>query len=110
MANRRAGFTLLEVGVALAIALTLLVTARAMISAIGRANDQLTAVAQCADEDANAERLMRSLVGAIEVDTAQATYFGGDQTEMDFTSWCEMPSGWLERCRVRLQFDSTATD
>jgi hypothetical protein len=46
----------------------------------------------------NGERLLRSLVGRLEVGTDQSHEFAGDEHRVQFTTWCDMPAGWQERC------------
>jgi hypothetical protein len=58
------------------------------------------------DADATAERLLRALAGRLEVGTPEAREFEGTPSAVRFSSWCEVPAGWLERCEVRVGFDT----
>ena len=103
----RAGFTLVEVTVALAIGALTVLGARMLLENLGEGASRITAAARQGDRDANGERLLRSLVGQIEVGTR--TTFSGDERSARFTTWCETESGWSERCRIALAVQSTDT-
>jgi hypothetical protein len=74
------------------------------MSSVADAADRVGAAVRTTDRDANADRLLRALVGRAETDTAPTAYFGGDETSLGFMSWCATGSGWLERCRVMMRF------
>jgi hypothetical protein len=95
-----------EVMVALTVIGIVLVGARTMLGQIADDADRITAAAAEADRDANAEALLRTVAGRLEVsaspgDTARLE---GEAHGMRFSSWCEVPDGWLERCRASLGF------
>ncbi|MGH7718683.1 MAG: PulJ/GspJ family protein [Gemmatimonadaceae bacterium] len=102
----RAGFTLLEVIVALTVGAVVLLGARAMLVHLGDDSERLTTFVRETDGPANADRLLRTLVGSLEVGTDSATHFAGEQWEARFTSWCSVPAGWQERCTVTLAIDT----
>lgn len=102
----RAGFTLVEVVVALAISGLVLLAARQMLEALAAHSARVTALAHAADRDANGERLLRAVVGDLEVGTADTRQFEGREREARFTSWCDTPADSRERCRVTLAVDS----
>jgi prepilin-type N-terminal cleavage/methylation domain-containing protein len=101
-----AGFTLVEVMVALVVIGIVLVGARAMLGQIADSADRITAAAAEGDREANAERLLRTVVDRLDIAPAagQETRFQGDPRGTRFRSWCEVPDGWLERCDVSLGF------
>jgi hypothetical protein len=51
-------------------------------------------------------------VERLEVGTGPGTEFGGDGASAAFSSWCDVPGGWQERCHVNLLLvrDSTRVD
>jgi prepilin-type N-terminal cleavage/methylation domain-containing protein len=102
----RRGFTLLEVLVALAVSGVVVLGARMMLVQLADENDRLLGAATAADRRANAERLLRALVGQLEVGTSKGTEFEGEERITRFTSWCRVPAGWLERCRAAIAVDS----
>lgn len=105
---RRAGFTLVEMTVALMIGGMVLAGATAVlgsISAVGVAAGDATAVA---DHDANGARALRAIVSSYEPADSSAS-FGGDPRRAWFDSWCPVPSGWLERCSVIIAIDSVSS-
>ncbi|MGH7719760.1 MAG: type IV pilus modification PilV family protein [Steroidobacteraceae bacterium] len=102
----RRGFTLVEVIVALAVSGVVLLGARALLSGLADHADRLVTYGRATDREANAERLLRSLVAQLEVGTADAGTFGGTEREARFTTWCDVPAGWQERCEVMLAIDT----
>ena len=101
----RAGFTLVEVLVALLIAGTVVVTARMLLEQLAEDAKRLVAHAATTDTEANAERALRELVSRLEVGAQDSRRFGGDERVTRFTSWCDVPRGWQERCTVTLTVD-----
>lgn len=105
--RRNSGFTLLETVVALAIGTLVILGARAILEGLGAQATRLAALARGADEDANGERLLRRLLAELEVPVGQGAAFGGNEDSLRFSSWCAVPQGWQERCRVVLLFKTT---
>jgi prepilin-type N-terminal cleavage/methylation domain-containing protein len=101
---RRHGFTLIEVVVALGISTLVILAGRMLLENLGDAADRIERAARDADEDANGERLLRALVGQVDVGFQGAT-FAGDEQSAQFTSWCQSPRGWREHCRITLSVD-----
>jgi prepilin-type N-terminal cleavage/methylation domain-containing protein len=102
----RRGFTLLEIVVAIAVAGVVLLGARTLLESLAATSRHLSGAAGAADADANGERLLRTIVGRMEVAAESGLAFGGDEQSVRFTSWCDVPNGWLERCTVTLSVDS----
>jgi prepilin-type N-terminal cleavage/methylation domain-containing protein len=100
--HRVRGFTLIEILVALAVSGLVVLSARALMEAVDDAATRIGVRAESSDRTANAERLLRAVVGRLEVGTPASGQFGGDERSAQFTSWCERPGGWLERCAVTL--------
>jgi len=107
----RRGFTLIELLVALLVGATIVLGARLMLEGVADDARRVTRLAQRADHEANAERLLRSTVAAIDVSAAGVQPFEGDERTARFTSWCARPGGWQERCVVTLAItgDGAAT-
>lgn len=102
----RVGFTLIEILVAMTIAATVVATARLLLERLGDEATRLSAYAGASDAEANAERTLRELVGRLEVGTDYGRRFAGDEQATRFTSWCDVPAGWQERCTVTLAIDA----
>ncbi|HEX2780180.1 MAG TPA: prepilin-type N-terminal cleavage/methylation domain-containing protein [Gemmatimonadaceae bacterium] len=98
----RAGFTLLEVIVALAVSAVVVLGARMLAEQVGEAGRYVVAAATRADRDANGERMLRDLLLRLEVGTSGAANFAGAADSAAFSSWCDVPRGWRERCNVSL--------
>jgi len=104
--SRRNAFTVVEVVVALLIGSIVLLGAHAMLAALTDRERSLSASAVATDRASNGVEELRSIVGQLEIDGPRTRPFSGDANEVGFSSWCDTPSGWLERCDVTLAFDS----
>ncbi len=100
----RSGFTLIEVLVALIVGAIVLLGAHQILAILTDQSHALTSRAAHTDRDANGERLLRSLVGQLELGSPGTAPFSGSPDTVRFSSWCDVPSGWLERCAVTLSF------
>ena len=96
------GFTLLEVVVALALSGLVLLGARLMLEQVGDGAERVSAAAAGADRDANAERTLRDLVSRIEVSSRAGRKVTGNAQGVSFSTWCDVPAGWQERCDATL--------
>jgi prepilin-type N-terminal cleavage/methylation domain-containing protein len=104
----RRGFTLIELVVALFVSGIVLLGARLILESLGATEGRMREVAERADRVANGDRLLRTLFARLEVGTDEAREFGGDERVARFTTWCDVPAGWLERCQAEVAID-TAT-
>ena len=102
----RAGFTLVEILVAMVIASMAMLAARSLVEELGDGAARIVRHARDSDEEANAEHLLRELAHRLEVGTDDSSRFAGRERIARFTSWCEVARGWLERCRVTLAVDT----
>jgi prepilin-type N-terminal cleavage/methylation domain-containing protein len=100
-----AGFTLLEVMVALTVGGMALAVAVALLAGLGDRATGLAAAARRVDREANAERLLRALTANLQIGSDSTGPFRGDSRSAAFRSWCDAPSGWLERCAVRVSLE-----
>lgn len=101
-ATSKAGFTLLEVAVALSLAGMLLLGARWTLQSVAAGAERVAAAATRVDRDANAERLLRDLALRAEVRFSAGPRFRGDPRGVHWSTWCDVPAGWQERCEVTL--------
>lgn len=101
---RRSGFTLIEVLVALMVGAIVLLGAHQVLSILTDRSHALVGRAAQTDRKANGERMLRDLVGQLELGSPGTIPFSGSPDTVRFSSWCEAPSGWLERCAVTLSF------
>ena len=101
------GFTLVEVLVALALSGLVLLSAHALLTGIGDRAHALALGADTLTARATGARTLRLLVGQLEVGTPASGPFAGAPGEVSFTSWCDMPAGWQERCAVTLDFEAS---
>ena len=103
----RAGFTLLEVVVALAITGMVLLGARLVFGQLADGAERVAEEAAALDREANAMRYLRELVGSAEVqpaaeDGSGERAFVGEAGGVRFWTWCEVSAGWQERCQATL--------
>jgi prepilin-type N-terminal cleavage/methylation domain-containing protein len=104
--SKTRGFTLIELVVAVTLAGVVLLGARALWESLAVSVDRLKGEAAAHAREANGERLLRSLLGRLEVGTDQAREFAGDERHTTFTTWCDMPAGWQERCAAELAIEA----
>jgi prepilin-type N-terminal cleavage/methylation domain-containing protein len=102
----RAGFTLVEVMVALVVMGVVVAGARVVLGQLADDAVRIAAAGAEADREANAERLLRETAGRLEMSSTpgREARFEGHPRAARFRSWCEVPDGWLERCDVSLGF------
>ena len=100
----RGGFTLIEVVVALSLGAVLLLGARALFEQLGTHAEALVRAAADADREANGDALARGLVGRAETSPDPERRFDGAAEGVRFSTWCESPGGWMERCTATLGF------
>lgn len=98
----RAGFTLLEVVVALAITGMVVLGANAVLARLGDDAHHLAATAADDDREANADRLLRDLLGRAEPPMGRGGRFTGEPRAVRFGTRCDVPAGWQERCTAEL--------
>ncbi len=106
----RGGFTLMEVMVAIAISAVLLLGARVMLEQVGDSAQRIAGSAAEVDREANSERLVRALVARAEQPRPGEREFAGTPRGARFTTWCDVPAGWQERCTVSLGLVRVAGD
>jgi len=104
----RAGFTLIEVVVALVVSAIVMLGARAMLAEVGDDALRISTETQRLDSAANGERTLRALVRQLDLNSGEASQFAGDPQQVSFSSWCDVPGGWREHCAVTLSLDPRA--
>jgi prepilin-type N-terminal cleavage/methylation domain-containing protein len=102
----RAGFTLIEVTVALLIGGLTILIAHAMFGAVADQGRVLLAAREGLDREANARRWVSAAFLSLETGRESAGRFDGEPGQVEFTSWQRTPDGWFERRRVRLGLSS----
>lgn len=107
--HRRRGFTLVEIVVALLVSAVVVLGARMLLEQLGDSTSRTVRNAARGDRDANGEQLLRDLVRRLEVGTPDAARFAGEPDSASFSSWCDVPAGWQERCTVVIRAESAAT-
>jgi prepilin-type N-terminal cleavage/methylation domain-containing protein len=108
--SARAGFTLIEVLVALAIGALTIGGARAVTIALVDHSLHLDHAHAQVSEAINGERLLRRLVLESEAGRDPNATFAGSETQAAFDTWCRTANGWAERCRVELSLAPPVAD
>jgi hypothetical protein len=91
--------------VAIAIGGLVLLGARSLLEALADEEHHIAHETAVDDARSNGYRALRSLVGEMEIGTTESGPFSGDPVQASFTSWCDTPSGWQERCMVTIAFE-----
>lgn len=99
------GFTLIELLVAMTVSAIVLLGMRILWESMVTAVDRLEARTTAAERVDNGDRLLRSLVGQIEIGTDRSREFAGDERHATFSTWCDMPAGWQERCAAEVAIE-----
>jgi len=94
-----AGFTLIEVIVALAIGALVVLLAERLFAAVGDASRELSAARTALDREANARRWLAASFLSLEA-APEAGGFAGYRDRLSFASWQETPEEWFARSRV----------
>jgi prepilin-type N-terminal cleavage/methylation domain-containing protein len=103
----RSGFTLLELMAALGLTGLVLLGAWRLLDQLGDARDRLTHQSAEHAAQINGGRLLRALVSRAESPVDSTQRFIGNVLDASFATWCNVPAGWLERCRVSLEITSS---
>jgi prepilin-type N-terminal cleavage/methylation domain-containing protein len=105
---RRAGFTLMEVLVAIVVATGVVVTARAILVAIADGTQRLADASAVHDAERNADQLLRTTLLQARTLSQDSVSFLGTPKGFVLHSWCPAPGGWTEPCDVAVAvLDST---
>jgi hypothetical protein len=92
--------------VAIAIGGLVFIGARSLLEVLADGEQHIARDAAAGNARANGYRTLRSLVGEMEVGTTESGPFSGDPGSTSFTTWCDTPHGWQERCAVTIAFES----
>ena len=109
--RRNAGFTLVEVMVALAVGALVVLLAHEVIVGVVDGAERTRAAREVIERRANADRQLAAVLGNLEVGTDETTTYDGrsgwigdlERDELAFTTWLQHPRGWMERERVTLE-------
>lgn len=103
---RRRGFTLLEVMLAIVLAAAVVLMARQLLVQLTLSDRRLDDAARHEAQVRNTARFAGELLNRLEVGTDSTRTFVGEPSRAEFTTWCEVPRGWLERCRATIEIDT----
>jgi len=92
---------------AITIAFTVLLMARGMIDQLNAADRRLDLASRAEARARNSTRALERTFDRLEVGTDSTRIFAGGVGRMAFTSWCDTPGGWVERCDMTLTIDTT---
>jgi prepilin-type N-terminal cleavage/methylation domain-containing protein len=97
----RAGFTLIELVVALLVVGMVLLLTHQVFTVVTEGARAIEASRTALDREANARRWLESAWLSLEVG-GEAGGFEGHRTQAEFGTWLLTPGGWFTRARVRL--------
>ncbi len=100
----RAGVTLIEVLVVLAVTGLIVAMAREVLDGAVESQRRLHRTAARNDSLSNDQDLIRDLLFAAEPEDS-VSRFHGDSRRVEFPSWCLTGGGWLARCEATLSFE-----
>lgn len=106
----RAGFTLIEMLVAMTVASVVVTGAYRLLSVLITTEASITRERVANDSEMNAEVLLTDLFARAEAGTTGTEPFVGTPEEAAFDTWCDGAGGWLERCRATLRIDRADGD
>lgn len=101
-----AGFTLIEVLVALTIGAIVVLLAHELFGAVAERGRTLTVSRSALDRSANARRWLNATFLSLDAGTEGAGGFDGRPDHVAFASWLLTPDGWFERRTVSLARDN----
>jgi prepilin-type N-terminal cleavage/methylation domain-containing protein len=103
-----AGFTLIEVLVALTLSALVVLIAHRVFTGVVDGSTRLQTARTALDREANARRTLTEMFGSLDVGTEGAGGFAGRPERVEFATWQRVPEGWLERRRVVLGVEGGA--
>jgi len=101
-----AGFTLIDVLVALTIGAVVVLLAQQLFAAVAERGKTLVAARTALDRSANARRWLEATFLSLDVGTEGAAGFDGRPDHVAFASWLLTADGWFERRTVSLARDN----
>jgi len=101
----RRGFTLIELLAALAISGLAMLGGILLLDQVTDSSERIVRSGRITAREGNGPRLLRQLFLDARVTADSADRFRGDERSADFSTVCQNPGGWMERCRVSLGID-----
>lgn len=105
MTTRRAGFTLIEILVAVMLTGLVALLAHQLFTAATEGGRRLHQAWLALDRTSNGRRWLRSAFLSLDVGLEEAGSFEGHPDRVQFSSWLLTPDGWPERRRLELGLD-----
>jgi hypothetical protein len=99
----RRGTTLVELLAALVLLGLLFLGMRTLLAQLGDGNDRVSRATVDGNARGNGAHLLRTLLRRATVGADSTHQFAGDDTNASFDAGCDVPSGWVEDCRVALE-------
>jgi prepilin-type N-terminal cleavage/methylation domain-containing protein len=106
--DSRGGFTLVELLAALAVSGLALLGGILLLDQLTDSTTRITRRGLAVAREANGLRVLRQLLLDAQVSADSSDRFRGDARATDFSSMCQHPGGWRERCRASLSIDRRA--
>ena len=104
----RRGLTMIELVIGLAIAGIVLTGGALLLDSLGEASVRVLSSSATDAATNNGARMLDRLLADARIAEDSSERFFGDARTASFTTLCDSPSGWRERCRIKLFIDSLA--
>lgn len=101
--DARAGFTLIEIVVALLIGGGAVLLAASMVTVSANLTDGVQHEVEMANARQGSERMLRRLVGQVTWALPGDPAIGGGSHDLRIITWCDTALGWQERCAARFE-------
>jgi hypothetical protein len=105
---RGAGFSLLEIVLAIGIVAVVVTMAGVVMHTLGKGHTTLTQATHAHDREMNGWRMLRGLAARAELRVTGEDRFQGSENGMDLPTWCPSAGGWMERCLTSVFLGSAA--
>lgn len=100
LGRARCGLTLLELLLSLTVSALVLLAASGIAASLADAHSVVERAMSRSISDLGGERLLRQLVGALDIEGGPRMSYAGPGDTLRFQSWCPTARGWHDRCRV----------
>jgi prepilin-type N-terminal cleavage/methylation domain-containing protein len=104
----RNGLTMFEIVIALALAGIVLTGGALLLDELGDANARVFSASSAEAKTNNGARTLERFFADARPAADSSERFAGDSRTAIYATLCDTPSGWRERCRVKLMIDSLA--
>lgn len=103
--SRRSGFTLIEILAAISILGLAISGAVALLDQLSDGAARIVKESNRVARESNGARLLTRLLLDAQPNADSSKHFRGDENSLELWTFCDVPGGWAEECRVTLSID-----